>query len=153
MREKIIVDKLNLQGELKWRYEGEVIERGVDWLILEAYFDRDDMPFMDTSLKRGDRFVETYYTKRGYNIFEIYDRDDDALKGYYCNITHPARFVDGRVEYVDLLLDLWISASGAQTVLDEDEFLAAELSDEARRFALEALTELQAMFKSKRPPP
>jgi len=152
MREKIIVDKLSPQGELKWRYEGEVVERGADWMTLEAFFDRDYMPFMDTSLKRGDRFVETYYTDRGYNIFEIYDRDDDSLKGYYCNITRPARFVDGRVEYVDLYLDLWVSADGIQTVLDEDEFLAAELDEATRKFAREALAELQAMFKSKRPP-
>ena len=152
MRQKIVVDKLNPQGELKWRYEGEVTARGADWLTLEAFFDRDDMPFMDTSLKRGDRFVETYYTDRGYNIFEIYDRDDDSLKGYYCNITRPARFVDGRVEYVDLYLDLWVSINGIQTVLDEDEFLAAELDEATRKFASEALAELQTMFKSKRPP-
>lgn len=154
MREKIIVvDKLNPQGELKWRYEGEVIERGADWLTLEAFFERDDMPFMGTTLKRGDRFVETYYTNRGYNIFEIFDRDDGALKGFYCNIARPAKFTDGRVEYEDLFLDLWISANGAQTVLDEDEFLAADLDEETRRFAREALAELQTMFKSKRPLP
>ena len=152
MREKIVVNKLSPQGELKWRYEGEVIARGDDWLTLEAFFDRDDMPFMDTTFKRGDRFVETYYTDRGYNIFEIYGRGDDSLKGYYCNITNPARFVDGRVEYVDLFLDLWVSAVGIQTVLDENEFLAADLDEETRRFARDALAELQTMFKSKRPP-
>ena len=151
MREKIVVDKLSPQGELKWRYEGEVTERGADWIVIEAFFDRDDMPFMDTSLKRGDRFVETYYSNRGYNIFEIHDRDDDALKGWYCNITRPANFADGRVEYVDLFLELWISANGAQTVLDEDEFLAAELDETTRRSARDALLELQNLFKSKRP--
>jgi hypothetical protein len=151
MREKIVVDKLSPQGELKWRYEGEVTERGADWMVIEAFFDRDDAPFMDTSLKRGDRFVETYYSNRWYNIFEIYDRDDGALKGWYCNITRPAKFLDGRVEYVDLFLDLWVSASGAQTVLDEDEFLAAELDDETRRSVCDAALELQSIFKSKRP--
>lgn len=152
MREKIIVDKLNLQGELKWRYAGEVIARGEDWLTLEAFFDRDDSPFMGIVLKQGDRFVETYYADRGYNTYEIFDRDDDSLKGYYCNITQPARFDDNRVEYVDLFLDLWVSADGTQTVLDEDEFLAAELSEETRRFARDSLAELQTIFKSKRPP-
>jgi protein associated with RNAse G/E len=151
MREKIVVDKLSPQGELKWRYEGEVVERGADWLVIEAFFDRDDVPFMDTSLKRGDRFVETYYADRWYNIFEIHDRDDGALKGWYCNVTRPAKFTDGRVEYEDLFLDLWVSASGAQTVLDEDEFLAAELDERTRRSARDALLELQALFKSKRP--
>lgn len=152
MPERIVVDKLNLKGELSWRYEGEVTERSADQLTLEAFFDRDDRPFMDTTLKRGDRFVETYYTERGYNIFTIFDRDDSMLKGYYCNITRPAKFLDGRVEYVDLYLDLWVSANGVQTVLDEDEFLAAEMDDETRRFAREALKDLQQLFESKRPP-
>lgn len=152
MPERIVVDKLNLKGELSWRYEGEVTERSADQLTLEAFFDRDDRPFMDTTLKRGDRFVETYYTERGYNIFTIFDRDDGMLKGYYCNVTRPAKFLDGRVEYVDLYLDLWVSANGVQTVLDEDEFLAAEMDDETRRFAREALKDLQQLFESKRPP-
>ena len=95
--------------------------------------------------------METYYHDRWYNIFEIHDRDDDALKGWYCNITRPANFVDGRVEYVDLFLDLWVSANGDQTVLDEEEFLAAKLDNQTRRKAGAALIELQEMFKSKRP--
>ena len=78
MREKIMVDKLSPQGELKWRYEGDVIERGEGWLRLEAFFDREDLPFMGVTLKRGDRFVETYYSERWYNVFEIHDRDDNA---------------------------------------------------------------------------
>jgi hypothetical protein len=154
MPEKLMVDKLSPQGELKWRYEGEVIERGEGWLRLVAFFDRDDMPFMDTFLKRGDRFVETYYRDRWYNIFEIHDRDDGALKGWYCNITRPSplMFLDGRVEYVDLFLDLWVSADGVQTVLDEDEFAAAELDEQTRRSARDALAELQSQFNTKRPP-
>ncbi len=151
MREKIVVDKLSPQGELKWRYEGEIIARGEGWLTLEALFNSEDVSFMDTSLKRGDRFIETYYSDRWYNIFEIHDRDDDALKGWYCNITRPANFADGRVEYVDLFLDLWVSADGAQTVLDEEEFLAADLDDATRHLARAALMELQEILKSKRP--
>jgi len=146
MREKIVVDKLSPQGELKWRYEGEVIERGEGWLRLEAFFDRDELSFMDVTLKRGDRFVETYYAERWYNVFEIFDRDDGALKGWYCNVTRPSVFTDGRIEYVDLFLDLWVSVHGAQTVLDEDEFAAAELDEETRRAARQALSELKAHF-------
>ena len=152
MREKIVVDKLSPRGELKWHYEGEIIARGDNWLTLAAFFDREDMPIMDVTLRRGDKFVETYYSDRGYNIFEIYDRDDGALKGYYCNVTRPARFVDGRVEYEDLFLDLWVGADGIQTVLDEDEFLTADLDDATRRAALDALAALQAFFETKRPP-
>jgi len=149
VREKIIVDKYNPQGGLTWSYAGEVIERGGNHLVLEAFFNRDDLPFVDTILKRGDRFIETYYTDRWYNVFEIHDRDDGALKGWYCNITRPSKFTDGRVEYVDLFLDLWVSADGGLTILDEDEFLAAELDEATRRAAREALAEVQKLFKQR----
>jgi uncharacterized protein len=152
MTEKIIVDKLDPGGKLKWRYEGEVIERGENWLKLEAFFDHDNIRVADISLKRGDRFVETYYCDRWYNIFEIHDRENDALKGWYCNITRPAAIGKDNVEYVDLFLDLWVSADGRQTVLDEEEFLAADLMNEVRHAASGALAELQKLFESKRPP-
>lgn len=150
MIENVAVIKLNPRGEETWRYQGSVIERGEGWLVLEAFFDREDRPFMGTMLKRGDRFVETYYTARWYNIFEIYDRDDQGLKGHYCNISQPARFMDGRIEYVDLFLDLWVSPDGVQTVLDEDEFLAADLDDATRRLARRGLEELQARFRNQK---
>ncbi|MFZ5878086.1 MAG: DUF402 domain-containing protein [Chloroflexota bacterium] len=152
MSERVQVLKLNPQGQEMWRYEGDVLERGEDWLKVEALFDRDDRPFMDTTLKRGDRFVETYYSARWYNIFAIYDRDDGALKGWYCNITRPATWMDGRVEYVDLFLDLWVSADGTQTVLDEDEFAAAELSDDLRYAARQGLADLQDWFQNQKSP-
>ena len=144
MSEKLLVIKLNPQGEETWRYEGEVRERADTWLQLEAFFDRQDRPFMGTTLKHGDRFVETYYSDRWYNVFEIYDRDDGLLKGWYCNVCMPARFEDGRVEYVDLFLDVWMAPDGAQTVLDRDEFEAAALDDSTRRSALRGLTDLQS---------
>lgn len=152
MSERVLVLKLNPQGKEMWRYEGDVLERTPDSLTLEALFDRDDRPFMDTTLKRGDRFVEKYYSARWYNIFAIYDRDDGALKGWYCNVTQPAVWTDGRVEYVDLFLDLWVSAGGTQTVLDEDEFAAADLPEDLRQSARRGLAELQDWFKAKRPP-
>lgn len=152
MNERVLVLKLNPQGEEMWRYEGDVIERGQGWLKVEALFDRDDRPFMDTILKRGDRFVETYYSARWYNIFEIYDRDDGALKGWYCNITRPATWSDGRIEYVDLFLDLWVSVDGTQTVLDEDEFDTAELGDDLRHAARQGLAELRDWFQNQKSP-
>ena len=113
--------KKNLAEEVTWQYEGVILSRDENAITLEALFNRDDMPFMDIVLKRNDRFVETFYSDRWYNIFEIYDRDDDHFKGWYCNIGKPAIIEDDFISYVDLALDLWVSADGTQTVLDEDE--------------------------------
>jgi uncharacterized protein len=144
--------KKNLAEEVVWQYEGVVLRRSENQITLEASFNRDDMPFMDITLKRNDRFVETFYSDRWYNIFEIYDRDDGKFKGWYCNIGKPAIIADDFVSYVDLALDLWVSTDGSQTVLDEDELEALNLDDKLAQKVYEGLRELQEVIKSKNPP-
>lgn len=148
---RIKVQKKNPAGEVMYEYEGDEIRRDDTSVVVEALFTRDDMPFQDVTFKKGDRFVEYYYSDRWYNIFAIYDRDDGALKGWYCNIGKPAVIEDELVSYVDLALDLWVSADGTQTVLDEDEFAALDLTDELRHNALNGLKELQRLRLNEKP--
>lgn len=152
MNEPITVLKKNLAGEVAWKYNGHVLRRESNAVILEAFFNRPDMLFMDVVFKENDRFVETFYADHWYNIFEIHDRDDGEIKGWYCNVGRPAVIADETVSYVDLALDLWVAADGKQTVLDKDEFDALPLDTEDCEMALGALSELQALFESKRPP-
>ncbi len=172
--ELIKVLKLNITGEVTWQYDGRVLRRTRKAVVLEAFFNRPDMPFLDVIFKEGDRFVETFYADRWYNTFEIHDRDDCKLKGWYCNVCRPTviarkrlpnRTPAGRspeelspargklseetISYVDLALDLWVSAKGKQTVLDEDEFEALQLDGRERQAALNALAELKKLFESK----
>jgi predicted RNA-binding protein associated with RNAse of E/G family len=153
VNDPIRVLKLDLQGKVTWQYDGRVVSLLPDGLVLEALFNRpEDMPFQDVVFKHNDRFVETYYTDRWYNIYEIYDRDDGRLKGHYCNVCRPAVLGPGTVSFVDLALDLWVSISGKQTVLDRDEFEALTLQPGERANALDALARLRALFKTKQPP-
>jgi hypothetical protein len=147
--DQVTVKKLNPAGQETWRYMGRVLEQHADCLVLEAEFNRDDLPFYDIILRRGDRFVETYYADRWYNVFAIHDRDDDRLKGWYCNISHPAEIGDGVVSYIDLALDLLVYPDGRQLVLDEEEFNALALSPEVQQQARYALEELQASFTAR----
>ncbi len=149
---RVTVQKKNLAGEVTWQYDGVVLKREPNHVVLEAFFNRPDTPFMDVVLKENDRFVETFYTDRWYNIFEIYDHDDGQIKGWYCNIGKPAVIEDDVVSYIDLALDLWVSVSGKQTVLDEDEFENMGLDDGMRSRALSGLGELQTRFENKNPP-
>jgi len=149
---EIEVLKKNLAGQVTWQYSGHVLERGTTSIRLEAFFNRPDMPFLDVVLKQGDRYVETYYSDRWYDIFDIYDRDTGARKGWYCNVTRPAEISETTVAYVDLALDLWVSPDGRQTVLDEEEFAGLTLEAQERDRARQALAELQALFEKRRPP-
>jgi protein associated with RNAse G/E len=107
---------------------------------------------MDILLKHGDLFIELFYVDRWYNIFEIHDRDDNTLKGWYCNVSQPAVFeTDERISFVDLALDLWVAPDGKQTVLDEDEFIALSLDNKLKDKALDALEQLKSIFTTSTP--
>lgn len=144
----VVVIKLNPEGRETWRYSGRILGMSQNTLLLEAYFNRPDMLFHDMPLRHHDRFVEAYFSDRWYNIFEIYDREDGNLKGWYCNVTAPAVFQDGVVSYVDLALDLLVFPDGRKLVLDEDEFLALALNPEMETKAREALADLEEIFRA-----
>lgn len=143
----ITVIKRNTQGQETWRYQGRLVQHQGNKLVLEAYFDREAIWVEGMLLSKGDRFLETYYTDRWYNIFEIRSREDGALRGWYCNIGCPAEIDGDQLSYIDLALDLLVFPDGKQMVLDEDEFAGLEMSAETRRQALAALAELQASFR------
>jgi hypothetical protein len=48
-------------------------------------------------------------------------------------------------------LDLWVSADGKQTVLDENEFEELNLDEELRAQALNGLEELKRLFENNPP--
>lgn len=150
MNQDVVVVKLNLQREETWRYDGRVLKTSPNSLLIEAFFNRKDLPFHGITLKQDDRFVERYFSDRWYNIFEIHDREDDRLKGWYCNISRPAEFSPGKIAYVDLALDLLVYPSGAHLILDEEEFKQLPLAPGSRRKALLGMRQLIGLVNENR---
>jgi protein associated with RNAse G/E len=145
--DEIQIVKLNPRREETWRYTGRILIQENNHIVLEAFFNRDDMNLHGMPLCRGDRFVETYFTDRWYNQFEIFARQTGERRGWYCNITLPADFDGQTLSYVDLALDLLVFPDGRQVVLDEDEFAALDIPDDVRRGAWAALAELQEQLR------
>ena len=143
----ITVIKQDYLGNETWRYAGNLIARQENKIVIEAYFDREDTPVGEITLSRGDHFVETYYSHRWYNIYEIYGKESGEVKCWYCNIGHPAVITNNTVSYRDLALDLLVYPDGKQVVLDEDEFSALSLTREVQSAARKALVELQEKFR------
>ena len=147
IEEEVHVIKQNSEGREVWRYTGKVLEHSKNAMLIEAHFNRPDLPFHGIILAEGDRFLEVYFSNRWYNIFEIHDKQTDELKGWYCNVTAPAEFRDGVIAARDLALDLFVYPDGRQLILDEDEFAHLELTAHEKTQALTALQELQSLFK------
>lgn len=145
--DQVTVLKRNLQGRVTWQYSGQVLEKTETQITLQAFFNHPDEVYHGMPLQKGDRFVETFYTTRWYNVFEVHARQDDHLRGWYCNIGLPAEVDGNRLSYVDLALDLLVFPDGRQIVLDEDEFADLDIPPHIRQQALAALDELQAHFR------
>lgn len=96
----------------------------------------------------GDVFTEHYWRDRWFSVKEVRDAAG-GLKGWYCDVTRPARVEAGRLLVQDLDLDLWLSADRSILLrLDEDEFAASGLAERdpaAARCAREALDELERL--------
>ena len=150
--EQVTVYKLDHAGREVWQYPAVVLERDPNHVRLEAFFNRDDMELGYTTFKRGDRFVEFFYTDRWYNIFAVYDRDDGALKGWYGNVCRPVEISELAVRCEDLALDVWIDRDGRFRLLDEDEFAALGLPPEESALVWAAVERLREMAAAGRLP-
>ena len=149
MSDAVMVDKLNLAGEVTVQWSGRVLQQSEHELVLEAVFTHSARDLGYVRLGPGDRFVETYYSDRWYNVFAIYDAADGAFKGWYCNVTRPAEITREpagglRVRAVDLALDYFRQPGGREFILDEDEFEALNLGANEIQAARAALAELRA---------
>jgi uncharacterized protein len=147
--EAVLVDKLNLAGEVTVQWSGQVLKRGEREMVLEATFTHAARDLGYVRLGPGDRFIEHYYTDRWYNVFAIYDAEG-AFKGWYCNITRPAEIMAAPgggvwVRAVDLALDYFRQPDGHEFILDEDEFAGLPLSPHEVSAARAALAELRAL--------
>ena len=149
--EQVTIRKLDHTSRQVAAYPGQVLWQKEGTIALRTVWERAPLDLGFTVLETGDPWIEHYFPGQWYNIFEIC-ASDGRLKGWYCNITRPARITAGSIEAEDLALDLWVAPDGAMQVLDEDEFAALPLSADERQAARAALAKLKAMVSQRVPP-
>jgi PncC family amidohydrolase len=116
------VHKCTHQGQRKYSYIGDLDSQDAHCIVIKAPWTFDEMALAYSRFSPGDIFTETFYFDRWYNIFEITD-PDTRLKGWYANVTRPARLIGDDLEWDDLALDAWMSPDGHLLILDEDDFV------------------------------
>lgn len=148
----ITVSKLNSLGETKIQYQGEIVERLSNGLVIRAYWKLPTKDLGFTRFEPGDRFIEYYYTNRWFNIFDVSTAEGER-KGWYCNVAEPALIHNDCIKQIDLLLDVWVDPRGKLLLLDEDEFEAdTTLNDEQRKGARQGLHDLLQMIAAQTEP-
>ena len=144
-------DVLVKAGRTKIRYTGELLaDDGTRLAVRAPWAGSGVRDFGFVRFEPGDVFTEYYWRDRWYAVKEVRSATG-VLKGWYCDVTRPARRSGAELVVEDLDLDLWRSADGTDVRrLDEDEFAESGLgrSDpEAARAALAALDELESLAR------
>lgn len=139
---QVTVHKLDEEGEQLWSYPGEVVQRRPHRLVLTARYDRAPVTLAGLSLLPGDRFLETFYIDRWYNVFRVQSADGSVFRGWYCNLARPARLEESDVYQEDLALDLIVLPGGSYAILDREEFEALKLGQAEQEQVLRALNRL-----------
>jgi protein associated with RNAse G/E len=148
----VAITKLDHTGRTLLTYSGELVEFSADEVIVRCEWTMPQnvtVGFM--TFATGDILWEHFYREEWFNIFELCT-GDGQLKGWYCNLTEPVAISDCIIYWRDLALDLIISPSGQQMVMDEDEFEALQPSDELRRTARDVLATLRCWVVEGHPP-
>jgi protein associated with RNAse G/E len=149
---RVTVHKLDADGHEVWRYTGEVLQASPTHVRLRAAFNGKRVEVGGVVLEPGDTFVEDYYSDRWYNVYAIYSADGRAFRGWYCNISRPARIESGQISFEDLALDLIVHPDGRAIELDEDQFRELGLLPQEATLARQAVAELRELASAGRPP-
>ncbi|MER5836789.1 DUF402 domain-containing protein [Streptomyces sp. NPDC002130] len=138
-------------GRTKIRYSGELLaDDGTRVAVRAAWAGSGVRDFGFVRFEPGDVFTEYYWRDRWYAVKEVRSATG-TLKGWYCDVTRPARRSGPELVVEDLDLDLWLSADGTDVRrLDEDEFAESGLGEsdpDAASAALAALDELESLAR------
>jgi len=101
------------------RFRCSLLHRAAGYLVL---FYRAEQPgrIKDIVIPKGSTTIAHYWAGRGYVLWRMYGTDS-SLIGNLFHICRDVTITETAVQYLDLIIDIWIPAHGAPRVLDEDE--------------------------------
>jgi hypothetical protein len=122
--------KLAPDGSETTRYPGTVIAAGAPppWLAVRAHWIRRPVELDGLRFEPGDTLHEFFSPRHWFNVFSVFAPDGE-LRGWYANVTYPARLdpttEPSTLSWHDLYLDVVGLPDGQLVVRDEDELAAA----------------------------
>jgi hypothetical protein len=139
----LTVFKQNHLGEPVFSWKGELLAESPTCRLVSAHFSGADAVSVDqVTFRKGDLMLESYYTNRWYNLFEVHEGLSDQVKCWYINLSYPALFSADSIIWQDIALDLVVYPNGEYRLLDEDEFDDLRLEPEVKRRCLDTVREI-----------
>ena len=156
---ELTIVKLAPDGSEAARYPGEVVGHHEDsWMLVRATWTYRTVDIGDLSFCPGDSLLEWFSPLYPFNAFAVFS-PNHRLKGWYANVTHPARLditaAPPILIWHDLFLDLVGLPDGSFTLHDDDELLASGIANadpDLHARILDARAELIRRFQCWLPP-
>ena len=145
------IRKILPDGSIKIEYQGTLREITDDFISIDTGWSREPLYLGYVLFEPDDKWIETFFFKRWYNIFRIASGKGE-LKGFYINITKPPVIGQDTIDWEDLAIDLWVRPDGSYLVLDEDEFEELDLALEIKEKAIKTLEEVKTMIERSQGP-
>ena len=149
--------KLAPKGHEVTSYPGSVIDAAAPapWIAARADWTTRLVELDGLRFVPGDRLHEFFSPEHPFNVFSIW-APDGHLRGWYANVTHPARF-DASSQPItlfwhDLYIDVIGLPDGTVVVRDEDELAASGLASsdlELHAMIVKARDELLHRFQQR----
>ncbi len=123
----LMLAKLDPHGQEVTRYQGRVVrtfKEEEEWIEVEARWTNRSVNVHGLRFETGDLLLERFSPIRPFNVFAVHDGEGD-LRGWYANVTHPARLeIVGAMPLLlwhDLYLDIVSFPDGSCRCVDDDE--------------------------------
>lgn len=127
----LTVVKLAPEGEEVTRYPGVVVAtEAPSWVVVRATWAHRLVELDGLQFHPGDQLLEWFSPHYPFNAFAVHD-PHGALRGWYANVTYPAR-LDPQTDpplllWHDLYVDLVGLPDGSVTIRDDDELAESGL--------------------------
>jgi len=123
------------------RFRCSVLHREAGYLVL-SYRAEQPGRIKDIVIPGGSTTIAHHWAGRGYVLWQMCG-PDSSLIGTLFHICRDVCITETSVQYLDLIVDIWIPAYGEPRVLDEDEL------EECRQQGLVSNEERQWIYEQK----
>ncbi len=118
--QELYMDHMKLDGRIFYLGPGRIVELN-DCIKIIRYFSPGGFyDGLNVPKEEGDYGI-TCFKENEWNFSTSYYNEDGELKGTYFNINTPIELYPGKVQYVDLEIDVLLFPDGTSQIIDEEK--------------------------------